>query len=162
MKRKSHKKITKKLFPNVDPEVIDRINKLLDGPSNGYEPNPKFGRIPGLNYRGHRRWRHNAIGAIIAGYESDGIDGAIAAAAHVGVDLTRDQLIEAIGVDGADIIESALNIIFRLLEKKREKPKKYPRINDVQPGLPASYGIVTIACLTYLPVPTSRTLLRCE
>jgi hypothetical protein len=121
VRHKLHKKIAKKLFPNVDPKIIDRINKLLDNPPLGPEPNPKIGRVPGLRYTPHRGFRHNLIGAIIAGYEIGGIDGAIAAAAHLGVDLSRDQVVKAFGSEVANIVESVINIALGMLEKKMGK-----------------------------------------
>ena len=126
MKRKTHRRAVKILFPDLDPKIIDRIDKMIDTPKLWMPAySPELGTVPGLSHRGHRRYGHDLATATKIGLDEGGVEGVAAALAHLLLDAGRDKIVELCRQDGADIAEAAFNIGYDQL-KKRVRKKKNP------------------------------------
>ena len=126
MRRKTHTRAAKILFPHLDPKIIELIDKLIDTPKPWMPPySPELGQVPGLSHRGHRKFGHDLITAASIGIQEGGAEGLAAALAHLVLDAGRDRIVKAYGEDGADLVETAFNIGYNKL-KKRGRKKKNP------------------------------------
>src|SRR5881396_155884 len=53
MKRKTHKRLLRVLFPGLDSKIVERIDKLIDTPTPWMPAySPHLGQIPGLSHWG--------------------------------------------------------------------------------------------------------------
>ena len=110
---KAHQVLTKGILPLVDDQVIGKVNKAIDSPSDTdiIVENVRqlllgdIGQIQGLSYRGHRRRNHNAVTAFMKGLENGGADGISVALAHLGLDLVKDEMVRGLGTDLANAVE---------------------------------------------------------
>ncbi|MEM4322708.1 MAG: hypothetical protein QXO37_02490 [Candidatus Nitrosocaldaceae archaeon] len=95
MRRATHNKIAKILFPNASLKQIDKINYLLDNPDElsrliSHFTNGKYEL--GLNKKGfarHRNVNHDLVSASIVGLMNGNVSVALL---HLLVDLTSDQM----------------------------------------------------------------------
>lgn len=126
MKHKTHKRIIKILFPNLDERMIEVVSKSLDTPKPWMPPfHPALGRFPGLSYRGHRMYGHDLRTAILLAMFKGGIFGVPVALTHLAKDALRDQVVKQVGEDGADIFEDLFNFVYgRQLGRKGRKRRK--------------------------------------
>ena len=131
MKRKTHRRAAKILFPHLDPKIIELIDKLIDTPKPWMPPySPELGQVPGLSHRGHRKFGHDLITAASIGIQEGGTEGLAAALAHLLLDAGRDQIVKVSGEDGADLVEAAFNIGYNKLKKRGGKRKILARNNN--------------------------------
>jgi hypothetical protein len=128
MRSKTHKKIRETIFPNLDPKVLDRIDRRIDK-SEPWMPeiSPPFGKVPGLSYRGHRKRGHDIITAGAVGLQEAGLIGGVAAETHLGADLLRDQIIKRWGPDAADLFEALLSLSVNVYERHRKNRSRRGR-----------------------------------
>jgi hypothetical protein len=128
MRSKTHERITRAMFPSVDPLVIDAVNSILDDPPPWLSDLPQMGRLPLLSYAGHRaRGGHDILTALIGSLLTGGYHGLAVAAVHLSLDTLRDLIVRRFGVHGADLAEDVLNILYEVLDEGNEKPKKRSR-----------------------------------
>lgn len=79
MKNKTHRKITKRILPEIDPKIVEEINRMMDKPEPWMPTiSPKLGRIPWLSYRGHRTKGHDLLTVMCIGLVMGGLEGAAA------------------------------------------------------------------------------------
>lgn len=124
MKSKTHRKITERILPDVDPKIVERINKATDKPEPWMPPfSPELGSMPGASHRGHRRKGHDLVTASIIGFLEGGPKGVVVALTHLGLDATRDRVVDKYGGDVADLVEDAFNIVDDLDKKTTRKRK---------------------------------------
>lgn len=62
--------MTKMMFPELDPSVVKRVNRSIDTPQAWMPQNTEnsVGRVPGMNYAGHRKYGHDMVTAGMLGY----------------------------------------------------------------------------------------------
>jgi hypothetical protein len=124
MKKKTHRRIAKALLPNIDHSKIDTVNGLIDNPPPGTPTSPKLGRVPGLDYKGHRRKGHDVFSAAVAGYLGGKSDGVAVSGIHLASDMARDQIKKKFGSGWADVVEGGINILFEYQKRKRSPGRK--------------------------------------
>jgi hypothetical protein len=134
MKRKTHNRIVKTLFPWIAYVITDAVNRTIDTPKP-WMPNadPRLGKFPGLVYKGHRKKGHDLVTAAVLGFLKGRLDGLIVAVAHLGADAVRDGIRSRWGTEIADIMEDSINLAHVMNEKrkleKREKKGTRKRLN---------------------------------
>ena len=65
MRRKTHNRIIKELFPDIDPKLTALIDSIIDTPKSWMPPySPVLGQVPGLSHRGHRKYGHDLLTAL--------------------------------------------------------------------------------------------------
>lgn len=124
MKKKVHRKISKKTYPWADDRVIEIVNSILGDPPWWLSLIPQIARIPKLKYQGHRASGHDMIGAALAGLIYGGRDGLLIAPLHLLLDWIRDWIVRRYGVNWADWAEDTYLVLEDLLGKKRGKKVK--------------------------------------
>lgn len=124
MRKKSPKKITRKILPWVEPKTIDNTDSAVDKPGAAVPvSDPRLPVVPGAENKGHRRKGHDIVTAAILGGKSGGADGVLVAMTHLGLDALRDRIRKRYGSDVADIIESGINIVCDSSSKRRKRRK---------------------------------------
>jgi len=127
MNRKTHRRIAKALLPNLPTKKIERINRRIDTP-DGITPNsPEFAKVPGLDYRGHRKKGHDPLIAGTIGFLEAGWEGAAAAEIHVGLDVVSDLIRKKYGSGVRDLIEAICNLEYDLCKEKHKSKKRRGR-----------------------------------
>jgi hypothetical protein len=133
MKKKTHKRMTRILFPDLDPRMIECVNKKMDTPQPWMPAySPKLGRVPGLAHSGHRKYGHDLFTAGIIGISEGRSEGLAAAWMHLLQDAARDQVVKASGEDGANLCEDLFNLAYGHLNKRsrtRTKEKRRKKIS---------------------------------
>jgi len=130
LKNKTHRNITRRILPGIDPRIIEEVNRMMDTPEPWMPSySPELGGMPGLDYRGHRRKGHDLLTALIAGLRAGGLEGAVAAFTHLGLDSARDQIAKEYGAEGANLLEDTFNLAHALNKKRSKKrsPKRSKR-----------------------------------
>ena len=112
--RSSHNKLTKSILPWLDEKVIDDVNKAIDSASSigklisaatgGVSKNEPLLRM-GISPKGHRKYNHDAVSAMLTGYSVAGYDGVLAGLAHLVEDRVSDELLK---INARDIFEAFL------------------------------------------------------
>jgi len=125
MRRKTHERIIKELYPDINPKLVELINSIIDTPKSWMPPySPVLGQVPGLSHRGHRKYGHDLLTAVFIALVTGGPKGIPVAVTHLLTDAARDQLVEAGGPDAADIAEAVFNYIVAQKEKRRKGRKR--------------------------------------
>ena len=129
MKRKTHNRIIDILLPFIEKRIVSAINKSIDTPKPWMPAfDPALGRFPGLSYRGHRKYGHDLLTAILLALLKGGPSAVPVGLLHLVGDASRDQIVKRVGEDGANLIEDMFNFAYgRRLSKKRKSPKKSKR-----------------------------------
>lgn len=124
MKNKTHRNITRRVLPGIDPKIIEKVNRMMDNPESWMPTySPELGGMPGLDYRGHRRKGHDLLTALIIGLLAGGPKGAASALTHLGLDSARNQVVKKYGAEGANLLEDGFNLA-HVFYKKRSKKRK--------------------------------------
>lgn len=125
MKNRTHKNITRDIFPGIDPKIVDQVNNMMDSPEPWMPTfSPELGGMPGLSYRGHRRKGHDLPTAAIIGLRAGGPQGLLAALIHLGLDSTRDQVVKKCGAEVANLLEDGFNLGHDHYKKSTKKKRK--------------------------------------
>lgn len=119
MKRKTHRRVTKALLPKLPTKKIDRINSRLDKPEPTTPDSPEFAKLPGLDYRGHRKKSHDPLMAGLTGFQEAGLDGVAAAEIHIALDVASDVIRIKTGAETRDLIEAIGNLAYKLWKEKK-------------------------------------------
>jgi hypothetical protein len=131
MKYTTHNRIGEKLDPYIDPEVIERINRAIDTPKPWMPPySPMLGPAPRWR-KGHRKYGHDLPTSTFIGYMHGGLRGIPVAWVHIAGDAVRDEIVNKMGEDAANMFESGFTLVMTMLEKRRggksdkkKRPKK--------------------------------------
>jgi hypothetical protein len=107
----THERMARILFPEMDRAVIERVNRAIDSPTSMI-PSIEQGRIPGMNYKGHRKYGHDLFSAGMLGYFNGGPAGLKAAWTHLYLDMMRDQIVKNVGYEGANFMEAMWNYLY--------------------------------------------------
>jgi len=106
-------------------KTIRAVNHGIDNPSNMmisfnkmFQTSKNY-RIKGLNTFGHRQYNHDMLSSVMTGFMTGGLDGAMAAYAHVLADLSRDVGAKRVGYTGMDLMEAAFMHSMYLNRKNR-------------------------------------------
>ena len=124
MKRKTHKRSMRKLFPWADQKTLDAASALIDNPPAWLSYIPQMGRVPGLRYSGHRILGHDLLGACLAALLARHPEGLLAVAPHLAIDLTRDWMVRRYGSSAADLAEDVFNVAYEFLNERKKNAKK--------------------------------------
>lgn len=131
MRRRSHILLTKNLLPYVSTEDIIRVGSRIDKPRNldmihanffggGRESTDFFD----LTTRGgHRKFGHDLESAIMIGYMSDQKHGVDIAIAHLLEDHLSNMMIDVLGIDQKEMLESMMNYSLSQNMKKRRRSR---------------------------------------
>lgn len=122
--------MTKSFFPWISDDVINQTNHVLDNPNKsdvwfGDAQRAILGTafgVPGMRKSGHRRYNHDLMSALMKGYQVAGTDGAIVAMNHLLQDTANDYLVRSMGLDMANLFESAFLVA---TGKTRKAPKRW-------------------------------------
>lgn len=131
MRRRTHIMMTRNLLPYVSVDDIDKVSSRLDNPSNvdmiatnffGGGSQKQNTDIFGLTRRGgHRSWNHDVASAMLIGYMSNQKFGVDIAIAHLLEDHLSNMLIDAVGIDQKEVLESLINLSLSNKNKKRRR-----------------------------------------
>ena len=124
MNRKTHRRIAKALLPNLPTKKIERINRRIDTPDETVPNSPEFAKVPGLDYRGHRKKGHDPLAAAGIGFGEAGWEGAAAAEIHIGLDIVSDMIRKKYGSGVRDLIEAIGNFGYDLSKEEYKSKKK--------------------------------------
>jgi len=123
--------MTRNLFPRVPIDDIEKIGSRLDNPKNiDMITSNFFGQdsrqntdIFGLTKRGgHRSINHDVASALLIGYMSNQKYGVEIAMTHLLEDHLSNMLIDQVGIDQKEVLESLLNM--SLSQKMKSKRRK--------------------------------------
>lgn len=113
----THDTLTKRHYPHLKRKKIREINRDIDSPSpllkkfrNSFPiitSHSQFGRIPGINYRGHRKYGHN-VGDLAYLMYKHGPDALKVWSDHMMQDMLRDSITRHYGSYAANIFEDTL------------------------------------------------------
>lgn len=99
--------------PKFDPKTVQKVNRAIDEPSmmNAFLKSQQSKRfiIPGLNITGHRKFNHDLLSAMMAGFQVAGYEGAKAAYYHLMADTLSNNM--ARGLKSSDMRDSFLSMM---------------------------------------------------
>src|SRR5436853_3094295 len=124
MNRKTHRRIAKSVLPNLPTKKINIINRRIDRPGGTTPVSPEFARLPGLDYRRHRKKGHDVLTAGIIGYQEAGPQGAMAGEIHIVTDLVSDLIRKKSRSGIRDLIEAGGNLAYELFKEHNDKKRK--------------------------------------
>lgn len=90
----THERMTRMLFPELNRGMIGKVNRAIDTPQP-WMPQPQFGRVPGLSYKGHRKQGHDLLTAGMIGFMEGRLAGVKAAWTHLIMDAAKVQMVRA-------------------------------------------------------------------
>ena len=130
MKHKTHNRLGDILFPYIEKRIIAAVNKSIDTPKPWMLPfDPALGAFPGLSYRGHRKYGHDLLTAILLAMHEGGPSAIPVGIWHLLEDSSRDQLVSLVGEDGANVIEDMFNFVYGRISNKKGKRRKKSKRN---------------------------------
>jgi hypothetical protein len=136
MKSRTHRNISKFLYPHIPFKTIEKVNSAIDNPDrkmvmfqNSGIFDPKYMDLFGLTkHGGHRKYNHSIPSAFMAAYTVDPTHAAELAVAHLFADKMSNMMHDRLGSANKDIAESMLNKqyeMFRLMSVPKRRRKTF-------------------------------------
>ena len=118
MNHKTHRNLSKAFFPHIPNSSIDKVHHRIDSPK-GFDKTfnalyDQKGIDPlGLTSHGHRKYNHDPLSAMLAGYMVDPNHGIEIAMSHQFEDLLGNVLHDSLGTETKELVEASIKLKFR-------------------------------------------------
>ena len=131
MNHKTHRSISKIFYPDIPAYKIDKINSAIDNPSkriimlqNSGIYNPGVYDVFGLRKHGHRKDSHDVTTAAFNAFMVDRERGVELAMTHLLADKMSNYMIDTLGTENKEIMESLINKWYTLYKESNLGIKK--------------------------------------